>query len=131
MAWERGFSAEQIRHLYHLIDRMMKLPGPLADLAWREIRDFDREKSMPFITGAQRVERQEGLAEGLAQGRQEARDGLLAGIEELLDVRFGSAGLALLPEIRPIEDLDILRRILHSIKQADCPEALRRLWLKA
>lgn len=115
------FSAPQ------LIDRMMRLPEPLADLAWREIRDFEREKSMPFITGAQRVEREEGLAEGLAQ----AREDILTGIEELLDVRFGPAGLVLLPEIRPIEDLDILRKILHSIKRADGPEALRRLWSRA
>jgi hypothetical protein len=90
---------------------------------------------MPFITGAQRVEREEGLAEGLAEGLSrglaQAREDLLTGIEELLDVRFGPTGLALLPEIRPIEDLDLLRRILHSVKPADSPEALRRLWSKA
>ncbi len=44
---------------------------------------------------------------------------------------FGPTGLALLAEIRPIEDLDLLRKILHSIKPADSPEALRRLWSKA
>ena len=86
---------------------------------------------MPFITGAERVGREEGRAEGLAAGRQEAREGFLAGIEELLDLRFSASGLALLPVIRPIEDLDLLRQILHSIKQAESPEALRRLWSKA
>ena len=128
--YERGFGAEQIRQLYRLIDGMMKLPAPLSNLAWKEIRDFEREKSMPFITGAERVGREEGLAAGLEQGRQEARDALLFGIEGMLEVKFAAPGLKLLPEIRQIDDLDLLRMILQAVKQADSPEALRRIWAK-
>ncbi len=86
---------------------------------------------MSFITGAQRVEREEGLAEGLAQGRKEAREDLLAGIATVLELKFAASGLALLPEIRQLDDLDLLRKILQAAKQADRPEALRRLWGKA
>lgn len=124
--YERGFSAEQIRQLYRLIDGTMDLPQPQAKLAWNEIYDFVKEKNMPFLTGAELVGREKGLAEGLAQ----AREDLLTGIEVALDVRFGAPGRALLAEIRPIEDLDLLRKVLHSIRQADSPEALRRLWTK-
>jgi hypothetical protein len=126
--YERGFNAEQIRQLYHLIDRMKGLPEPLADLAWREIRDFEREKSMPFKTGAERVGREEGLAEGLARGREE---GLLAGIAVALRIKFGQSGLALLPEIRQIDDVGLLQTILDGVPQADSPDALRRHWVKA
>lgn len=138
--YERGFSTEQIRRLYRVIDGMMKLPPPLSELAWREIRDFEKERSVSFITGAQRVEREEGLAEGLSQGlqqglqqgllqgRKEAREDLLAGIATVLEVKFAASGLALLPEIRQLDDLDLLRKILQAVKQADRPEALRRLW---
>ncbi|MGH7136654.1 MAG: hypothetical protein ACREHD_13005, partial [Pirellulales bacterium] len=132
--YDRGFSAEQIRQFYSLIDGMMKLPAPLADLAWKEIRNFEKEKSMPFVTGAQRVEREEGLAEGVAKGREEglakARESLLVGIEGMLDVRFAAAGLALLPEIRQIEDLELLGKILQAARHVDTPEALRQLWAK-
>lgn len=114
--YERGFSAEQIRKLYRLIDGMMSLPKPLAIMAWKEIDDFAKEKNMPFMTGAE------------LWAHEKARECLLAGIEELLDLRFGASGLALLPEIHPIEDLDLLRKILHSIKQVESPQALRRLW---
>ena len=124
--YERGFSAEQIRQLYRLIDGMMSLPSNLADLAWKEIRDFAKEKNMPFVTGAERVGREEGLAEGLAKAREEA----LAGIEALLDVRFAGAGLELMPEIRQIEDMDLLRAIRQSAKHVDTPETLRQLWAK-
>lgn len=95
---------------------MMSLPKPLAIMAWQEIDDFAKEKNMPFMTGAE------------LWANEKARECLLAGIEELLDLRFGASGLALLPEIRPIEDLDLLRKILHSIKQAESPQALRRHW---
>jgi hypothetical protein len=110
---------------------MMALPKPLGDLAWREIRDFAKEKAMPFVTGAERVGREEGRAEGLAQGRAEARETILESIEVVLDVMVGPPGLALLPEIRQIDDLQLLREILQAAKRAETPVALRRLWSKA
>lgn len=85
---------------------------------------------MPFITGADIAFHEDVWADGLAKGLAQAREDLLTGIGELLDVRFGASGRALLSEIRPIEDLDLLRKILHSIKQADNPDALRGLWAK-
>jgi hypothetical protein len=54
----------------------------------------------------------------MAKGRKE---GLLAGIAVALRIKFGPSGLALLPEIRQIDD----------VSQADSPDALRELWLKA
>lgn len=125
--YERGFTADQIRQLYRMIDAMMDLPKPLARLAWKEIYDFAKEKNMPFVTGAELVGHEKGLAEGLAQ----AREDLLAGIEATLELKLGTAGLALLPEIRQLQDLDLLRKILKAAKQADSPEALRQVWTKA
>lgn len=118
-----------------MIESMMDLPKPLGDLAWKEIRAFAKEKNMPFITGAERVGREEGhaegLAEGLAKGRAEAREAVLESIETVLDVKVGAPGLALLPEIRGIDDVQLLREILQAAKRAETPEALRRLWTKA
>ncbi|HEX5445576.1 MAG TPA: hypothetical protein VFW87_17245 [Pirellulales bacterium] len=110
---------------------MMDLPEPQAKLAWNEIYDYAKEKNMPFVTGAELVGREKGLAEGLAKGLAQAREDLLTGIAELLEIRFGVTGRSLLAEIRPIEDLDLLRKILHSVKQADSLETLRQLWAKS
>lgn len=137
--YERGFSTERIRQLYRLIDGMMSLPKPLAALAWQEIQDFAKEKEMPFLTGADIVGREEGLAEGLAkglaqgraEGRAEARETILEGIEAVLDAKVGPPGLALLPEIRQIDDLQLLREVLQAAKRAESPEVIRRLWAKA
>lgn len=115
-----------------------KIGIQFATAKLKEIRDYAKEKSMPFITAAERYGLEKGLAEGLAKGREEgrqegrleAREDLLAGIEALLEVKFAAPGLALLPEIRQFEDLTLLRNVQRAIKQADSPEAVRRLWAK-
>ncbi len=115
----RGYSAEQVRQLYRLMERLMTLPKPLAELAWNEIHEFEKEKGMTFITTAERV----GLEKGLAEG-------LLAGIALGLKLRFAAEGLALMPEIRQIQDADLLQHVLASIEQADTPDAVRQVWAK-
>ena len=76
---------------------------------------------MPHLSTAERV--------GLEKGRQEgARESLLAGIEVALDLKFAAPGLALMPEIRQIEDVELLRNILAAVKQTRDPEALRQIW---
>jgi hypothetical protein len=119
--YERGFSAEQIRQLYRLIDGMMSLPRPLAELVYQEIYDFEKERNMPFISTAKRM----GIENGLAMGREE---GLLAGIEVALRMKFGPSGLALLSEIRQINDVGLLQTVLDAVPEADSLDALRRLW---
>jgi hypothetical protein len=44
--------------------------------------------------------------------------GLLAGIEESLSWRFGSEGLALMPVIRQVQDVQQLQTLLKSIRTA-------------
>lgn len=99
---------------------------------------------MSFVTGAEIVGHEKGLAEGLAkglakgreEGRQEAlqeaqretRQSLLTGIEVALELKFAATGLALFPEIQEIDRLDLLGKILHAIKDSDTPEALRLVW---
>jgi len=52
----------------------------------------------------------------------------LAGIEVALELRFGVDGLRLLPEIARIEDSNVLRAVLRSIKAAATPDDIRRIY---
>ncbi len=80
---------------------------------------------MPYITSVERIGIQQGLEQGLEQGRREE---LLAGIALALDLKFGDAGLALLPEIQRISEVARLQTIRDRIKAAGTPEELRQVY---
>lgn len=69
--------------------------------------------------------RTKGLQEGQVQG---TRSGLLTGIEVALDLKFGAAGLALLPEIRAIPDVALLEAVLSAIRGASSVDELRAVY---
>lgn len=58
------------------------------------------------------------------------REGLLLGIEACLEFKFGVEGLELMPELHEIWDNEVLHKVLHRIKTAENPAALRRYWTR-
>ena len=92
-------------------------------------RSERREVTMGLVQRCREEGRQLGRQEGRQEGRLEGiREGLLDGIELGLELKFGDEGLRLLPEIRAIEDLEMLRAIQKALKTASTPAALRRLY---
>jgi hypothetical protein len=57
-------------------------------------------------------------------------EGMLRGIEVALGVKFGAAGLELMPELRQIRDPELLGKVLARIKAAASPDDLRRVWTR-
>src|SRR4029079_13037008 len=78
---------------------------------------IEEAETMTFVTYGERI----GLARGLAEG-------LVEGIASGLDIRFGAAGAALLPEVRQITDPEVLRAILGRIKTATTIEEVRAVY---
>jgi len=76
---------------------------------------------MPYVTTAER----RGIEQGHAEGQCEE---LVSTIELLLNLRFGAAGLALLPEISQITEYSLLRAIRDQILTVDQPEDLRPIY---
>ena len=68
---------------------------------------------------------QEILKQGEALG--EVR-GLLSGIELALELKFGSEGLQLIPEISQITDIDTLRAIREGLRTMNSLEEIRPIY---
>ena len=115
--YERSWAADDVRHLFRMIDWMVNLPKPLDLTFWHQIKQYEEEKHMPFMTTPERIGREEGRTEGLIKG-----------IEVALELKFGEAGLLLMPEIRVIADEAKLEAVLLAIRTAGSPEDLRRVW---
>jgi hypothetical protein len=75
------------------------------------------EQLMAYITTAERV--------GIKKGRI---DGLLDGIALALEIKFGPAGIDLMPEIRQIDDLTLIQAIYERIKSATTPAEVQRVF---
>ncbi|HZS90228.1 MAG TPA: hypothetical protein VFE42_22375 [Chloroflexota bacterium] len=54
--------------------------------------------------------------------------GLLDGLAVALDLKFGAAGTALLPELEQISDPGVLRRVAERIKTAASVDELRQVY---
>jgi hypothetical protein len=62
--YERGWAADDVRRLFRVIDGMMNLPESLEIDFWQQIKEYEEEKHMPFVTTPERLGREEGLAQG-------------------------------------------------------------------
>jgi hypothetical protein len=127
--YERGMDAEDVRRLFQFIDWIMDLPEGLEQRFREEIIAYQQEKRMPFMTIFERVGMEKGLEIGRQEGKEEGLlEGRLEGIQLGLTMKFGTKGLELMPEIREIQDHELLRIILGAIPTTDSPEELRRRW---
>src|SRR5262249_3663200 len=111
--YERGLNADDVRQLFRFIDWLMDLPEAHERLFLQEITQYQEEKQMPFRTIAERIGREQDL---------------LMGIELGLKLKFGAEGLRLLPELRALQDHELLEDVLKAIETAASPDELRRIW---
>ena len=94
-----GFTGDQIRQLFRLIDWLMDLPEELEKQLQQELTRFEEEKQMPYVTSIERFAEKRGKAEGKAEGMA---DTLL----QILELRFTTAVPAdLAAAVRAARDL--------------------------
>jgi hypothetical protein len=111
--YERGLATEDVRQLFRFIDWIMDLPPGLDSLFWQEIQQYEEERRMAFMTTPERLARTEELRAGIQLG---------------LELKFGAEGLQLMPEVKEITDVEVLRAVRDAIKPAAGPDDVRRVW---
>ena len=119
--YDRRLGADQIRRLFRFIDWMMELPNEMEKQFSEQLHQFEQEKHIPYVTSVERLAREQGIHAGVAQG-------LLEGIETVVEFRFGDSARPILEEIRKLTSIDTLRTVLQRAKTVERAEELRA-WL--
>jgi len=127
--YARGYKREHILGLFRFIDWVMRLPEDLERAFWSDWREYEEEKQMRYVTSVERIGREEGREQGREEGRQEGlSEGLLAGIELALKLKFGPAGQEIIPEIRRLTGLALIRAVYARIETATTIDDVRQVY---
>jgi hypothetical protein len=132
--YERGYHRQEVLDLYRFIDWVLQLPEELEAQIWQQIMQYEEAQHVTYISTAERMGHHKGLQEGREQGLQEGREqglrqGLLDGLALALELKFGRAGLDLVPELRQIEDPAVLQAVGERLKTADTLDEVRRTYV--
>ncbi|MCA9796926.1 MAG: hypothetical protein KC910_34185 [Candidatus Eremiobacteraeota bacterium] len=118
---ESGFSSDDIRQLYRLIDWFLQLDRVQEEVFWLELRRYERKHEMPYITSVERIGHKKGLEQGLKRGLEQGlEEGLQKGraegqmeghargvrdsIRTVLTARFGDGCLERLGDLEDVSD---------------------------
>jgi hypothetical protein len=68
--YERGMSEQDIINLFRFIDWVIRLPRLLQLQFWQDVRDFEEQRQMPYITSVEQIGFERGIQEGQHQGER-------------------------------------------------------------
>ena len=111
---QRKWSADDIRELLRLIDWLMTLPEDLEDEFQTEFHEYEKESEVAYVSNFERFKMKMGL-----------REGLLQGIEWMLELKFKARGRKLLPKVAAIHDLEQLVKFGDFLKKAETLDEVR------
>ncbi|MDB9373420.1 Rpn family recombination-promoting nuclease/putative transposase [Nodularia sphaerocarpa] len=97
--YELGYSRDKISQLFRLLDRLMTLP-PDLDLNFKtELKRFEAEKEMRYITSIERI--------GIAEATQQS-------IAKILKLRFQDVPPDLVEQLNKLYDIESLNQLLEK-----------------
>ena len=117
--YDLGYSANEVRELFRLIDWMMHLRSDLEERLMNEVTELEEELDMPYVTYIERTAEERGRKLGHDVGRQEGwRDGRQEGWRE------GASSLIL--EILAMQHGELPAQVKRTITELES-ESLQQL----
>ncbi|GIV11218.1 MAG: hypothetical protein KatS3mg020_0709 [Fimbriimonadales bacterium] len=121
---DRGYTTEQVIHLYKVVDFMMTLSQEMEQLVQRVVRDFEEEAEWP-LTSLEETAIERGARKGLQQGLQQ---GIAETTIRILQTRFGEPLEQLEIRLKQMESLERLQELsVLAVKVASLDEFLQAL----
>jgi hypothetical protein len=109
--YERGFSNEDVRQLFRVIDWLMELPPRLQAAFRQEMDEYEEGRRMPYVTSIE-------------------RDGMRKMIQDALRTKFGEEALELMPVILDLDDAEKYLVLNRAIWTAATLDEVRRACAK-
>lgn len=126
--YRRGMTRETVLALYEFIGVVMALPHTKDEELYEEIKQTSEEKQMSVLAVAERIGLEKGIEQGMEQGMEQGiARGLKQTVSDILEIKFGAAGLGLLSMLEPIGGTEVLQKIRAGVKQARSIEEAERL----
>jgi hypothetical protein len=102
--FEQGYSRNDVVELFRLIDWMMTLPNRLEREFRAELKQYQEERQMPYVTSIERLAKEEGIQEGRLETLRET-------IIDVLRVRFTTIPPTMNEMLASLEDGTLLRQL--------------------
>jgi Domain of unknown function (DUF4351) len=101
--YDRGLDRQDILNLYKFIDWLMLLPEGLEKTLWNELKIFEEERKVTYVTTGERIGFEQGMQQGVQQGIQQGvQQGELTIVLRLLTRRVGGIAPDIEAEIRTL-----------------------------
>jgi flagellar biosynthesis/type III secretory pathway protein FliH len=127
--YDIGYEEKDIIRLFRFIDWLIKLPEELENEFWIEIKQYEEERRMQYVTSVERIGIKKGIEQGIEKGIEIGmKQGILSGIEFGMELKFGSESLQFMPEISKIEDINVLKVIQTKIKTAKTLDEIKQIY---
>jgi len=72
--YEAGFGKKDVLELYRLVDWLVGLPPELDRDFKRQLRDYEENNVMPYVTSIERLAKEEGREEGREEGWEKGHE---------------------------------------------------------
>ncbi len=97
---ESGYNRDDVVNLFHFIDWLLRLPKTLEAAFWQELKTYEEERTMPYITSVERIGYDRGLTEGTKTGREEGiEQGERSLLLRILTRKFGQLSVPTIDRI--------------------------------
>jgi hypothetical protein len=117
--FEKGYTKEDVVQLFRIIDKMMTLSSRLQQKFKKQVKQYQEERKMPFLSTIEEEAMATGIQQGVQQGIQQGvQQGIQQGIREnilnILTMKFGELPSEIEDKIGTISDKARLNQLLLS-----------------